>query len=100
MAKNLASVKPVKVYGMLCGKHLDTNGMDFETPTYSIDCTLLTTARYKNLMAVVNAAKALHAAETVESTAEWYESFKPFEWYEALKPFAAAIEAAEKAGAL
>lgn len=82
--RNLASVKPVKVYGMLCGKHLDTNGMDFATPTYSIDCTLLTTARYKKLMDVVKAAQKWKVSRSVMDAGF----------------LVAAIEAAEKAGAL
>jgi len=99
MAKTLASVKPVKVYGLLCGEHLDTEGLDSSTPTYNIPCTLLTTARYKKLMAVVRAAVADHEAEeAVDANPKSADAWKEYE--RRIAELNAAIEAAEKAGAL
>lgn len=80
MAKNLASVKPVKCYGWVYNGKISVEEVrDRQNPLHETPCTLLTTARYKKLMDVVKAAQ-----NTYGPTPEMY----------------AALKAAEKAGAL
>ena len=55
MAKNLASVKPVKGYGWHYNGQLSGEMRATQVNVLYIPVTLLTTARYKKLMAVVNA---------------------------------------------
>jgi len=87
MAKNLASVKPVKGYGWHYNGQLSGEMRATQVNVLYIPVTLLTTARYKKLMAVVNAAQ------------KWdrYPVVRLSDTDVALE---AAIEAAEKAGAL
>jgi len=82
MAKNLASVKPVKCYGEVDAGNLSKDGFAEPTSFFTTPCTLLTTARYKKLMDVVKAAQVFHHGKSC------------------INPLEAAIEAAEKAGAL
>jgi len=88
MAKNLASVKPVKCYGWVYNGKISVEEVrDRQNPLHETPCTLLTTARYKKLMAVVNAAQKWHH----DPTAHLNDRVTALE---------AAIEAAEKAGVL
>jgi len=82
MAKNLASVKPVKVWGFLYSDGELLGAWPIKSDYYNTPCTLLTTARYKKLMDVVKAAQVFHHGKSC------------------INPLEAAIEAAEKAGAL
>ena len=87
MAKNLASVKPVKVWGFTADGKLLPAAHPLGGKDYSAPCTLLTTARYKKLMDVVKAAQKR----------DRYPGVRLADTDVALE---AAIEAAEKAGAL
>lgn len=100
MAKNLASVKPVKcrrwVYN---GKIAPEEGFGkIHTPLRRVDCTTTTTARYKKLMDVVNAALTLNNLGACNPE---FSSSKTMDDHEkANRAFQNAIEAAEKAGVL
>lgn len=100
MAKNLASVKPVKCYGEIDERKLAPDAFENPVPpNFVTPCTLLTTARYKKLMDVVKAAVADQKAgdaidKNPKSTAAWND------YNTKIHALRAAIEAAEKAGAL
>ncbi|MFA7279617.1 MAG: hypothetical protein WC100_05940 [Sterolibacterium sp.] len=99
MPKNLASVKPVKCYGWAYNGKISVEEVrDRQNPLHETPCTLLTTARYKKLMDVVKAAVAeKNAGDAVDASPtqpEWDEHDR------CVAELRAAIEAAEKAGAL
>lgn len=100
MAKNLASVKPVKCYGWVYNGKLSVEEVrDRQNPLHDTPCTLLTTARYKKLMDVVKAAVAdQKAGDAVDENPKSAAAWKEYE--RRITELRAAIEAAEKAGAL
>jgi len=84
MAKNLASVKPVKCYVVLENGKIDVkNATHQKIVKDDIECTVITTPRYKKLMDVVKEAVA------------WKDGD-----YRNENRLREAIKAAEKAGAL
>lgn len=87
MAKNLASVKPVKGYGWHYNGRLSGEMRAAQVSILYIPVTLLTTARYKKLMDVVKAAQKWHH----DPTAHLNNRVNALE---------SAVQAAEKAGAL
>jgi len=97
--KTLASVKPVEVWGFVDSDGALVGSWPTKDDVHGTPCTLLTTARYKKLMDVVLAAQAdKKAGDAVDanpkSQAEWNE------YERRIAELNAAIEAAEKAGAL
>lgn len=107
MAKNLASVKPVTGYGWIDpGKNTIYDqharyAMLSYAPSefYNVPCTLLTTARYKRLLAVVKAAVAdKKAGDAADANPKGQAEWKEYE--RRITELRAAIKAAEKAGAL
>jgi len=100
MAKNLASVKPVKCYGEIDERKLAPDAFENPVPpNFVTPCTLLTTARYKKLMDVVKAAQAdKKAGDAVDANPKGQAEWKEYE--RRIAELNAAIEAAEKAGIL
>jgi len=93
MAKNLASVKPVKCYGYEYDGQLIEQSWRHKTGDFNTPCTLLTTARYKHM------AGALKKAQKMLALYDDQDSLK-LERIAAMQEFSKAIEAAEKAGVL
>ena len=94
MAKNLASVKPVRSHSILNKDGCLSEVSDGDSMIVS--CTLLTTARYKKLMDVVKAAIDYRdAGDAIDKSLITWNDYN-----QRVNELSAAIEAAEKAGAL
>lgn len=93
MAKNLASVKPVKCYTVILDDQPEVRFVGSKRDAEDVPCTLLTTARYKYI------ARALKKAQEMLVLYDDPKSNKP-ERIAALHEFSRAMDAAEKAGAV
>ena len=93
MAKTLASVKPVKVWGFVDYDGALVGSWPAKDDVHGTPCTLLTTARYKHM------AGALKKAQKMLALYDDQDSLK-LERIAAMQEFSKAIEAAEKAGVL